>query len=290
LWRSSEPMPIGPKRMPFFSHLAELRHRILVIAVTIGVGSVVAYPFTGSILEWLFAPIAPYLPKDATGNVAQVFVTGPFEAFLLRFKIASYAAIVLTSPIWLWQLLAFFLPALKEKERKFFVPTFVAILVLFLAGNLFCHYVVLPPSFQWLMAQTTGGSVDLRTLLYNWFHIGSPAGPATVALSVLPVATSFLGGVMIMMLAFGFTFELPVLLFFLIGIGVVKYQTLRKNWRYVYLGLIAFASLATPDWSPITIGALFGAVVVLYECTMVFSRFAFANRIREQALEAAEAA
>jgi sec-independent protein translocase protein TatC len=270
--------------MPFLSHLAELRHRILVIAVTIGVGSVVAYPFSGNILAWLFAPIAPYLPTQ------QVFVTGPFEAFLLRFKIATYAAVVLTSPIWLWQLLAFFLPALKEKERKFFVPTFAAILVLFLAGNLFCHYVVLPPSFQWLMAQTTGGSVDVRVLLYQWFQIGSPKVAATVSLGVLPVATNFLGGVMIMMLAFGFTFELPVLLFFLIGVGFVKYQTLRKNWRYVYLGLIAFASLATPDWSPITIGALFVAVVVLYESTMAFSRVAFSNRIRQQALDAAEAA
>ena len=283
-------MPIGPKKMPFLSHLAELRHRLLVIAVTIGVGSMVAYPFTANILSWLFAPIAPYLPKDATGNVAQIFVTGPFEAFLLRFKIASYAAVVLTSPIWLWQLLAFFLPALKEKERKFFVPTFIAILVLFFVGNLFCHFVVLPPSFQWLMAQTTGGSLDIRALLYQWFHIGNPAGPPSVSLAVLPVATNFLGGVMIMMLAFGVTFELPVLLFFLIGIGVVKYQTLRKNWRYVYVGLITFASLATPDWSPITIGALFIAVVLLYEGTMAFSRIAFSGRIKEQALEAAEAA
>ena len=270
--------------MPFLSHLAELRHRLLVIAVTVGVGSVACYPFSANILAWLFAPIAPFLPSS------QVYVTGPFEAFLLRFKIASYAAIVLTSPIWLWQLLAFFLPALKEHERKFFVPTFVAILVLFIGGNLFCHFVVLPPSFQWLMAQTTGGSVDIRALLYAWFHIGSPAGPAQVSLAVLPVATSFLGGVMIMMLAFGVTFELPVLLFFLIGIGFVKYQTLRKNWRYVYLGLIVFASLATPDWGPITIGALFIAVTVLYEGTMAFARLAFRSRIKEQAVEMAGAA
>jgi len=92
------------------------------------------------------------------------------------------------------------------------------------------------------------------------------------------------------MLAFGMTFELPVLLFFLIGTGLVKYQMLRANWRYVYLGLVAFASLATPDWSPITIGALFGAVVVLYEGTMALSRVAFSAKIKDQALEAAKAA
>ena len=277
-------MPISPQKMPFLSHLAELRQRILVIAVTIGVGSIAAYPFTANILSWLFAPIGPYLPGQ------RVFVTGPFEAFLFRFKIASYAAVILTSPIWLYQLLAFFLPALKEKERKFFMPTFLAILVLFIAGNLFCHYIVLPPSFAWLMAQTTGGGIDLPVLLHAWFGIGPATPVKEVTLGVLPVASSFLGGVMIMMLAFGMTFELPVLLFFLIGTGLVKYQMLRANWRYVYLGLVAFASLATPDWSPITIGALFGAVVVLYEGTMALSRVAFSAKIKDQALEAAKAA
>lgn len=275
-------MPIGPQKMPFLSHLAELRQRILVIAVTISIGALVAYPFTENILAWLFAPIAPFLPGT------KVFVTGPFEAFLFRFKIASYASIVLTSPIWLYQLLAFFLPALKDKERKFFLPTFFAILILFLAGNLFCHYVVLPPSFGWLMAQTSGGGIDLTVLLHSWFHIGS-APAKVISLGVLPVASSFLGGVMIMMLAFGVTFELPVLLFFLIGARIVKYHVLRRNWRYVYLGLIAFASLATPDWSPITIGALFICVTVLYEGTMLLARVAFASRIKDQVTDEAKA-
>jgi sec-independent protein translocase protein TatC len=276
-------MPIGPQKMPFLSHLAEMRQRILVIAVTVGVGCLLMYPFTANILSWLFAPIAKYIPQE------QIYITGPFEAFMFRFKIASYAALIFTSPVWLYQLLAFFLPALKEKERKFFLPTFFAIMVLFIAGNLFCHYVVLPPSFEWLMAQTTGGAIDVRVLLHSWFNIG-PATPAVgVHLQVLPHASDFLGGVMLLMLAFGFTFELPVLLFFMMGIGFVKYHVLRKNWRYVYLGLITFASMATPDWSPITIGALFICVTVLYEVTMVCARVAFSDRIQKQITAAAEA-
>ena len=276
-------MPIGPQKMPFLSHLAEMRQRILVIAVTLGIGALAAYPFTANILAWLFEPIRPYLPNS------QIYVTGPFEAFMFRFRISSYAALILTSPIWLYQLLAFFLPALKPNERKFFVPTFFAILLLFLSGNLFCHYVVLPPSFQWLMAQTTGGAIDVRVLLHSWFGIG-PAVPAKeVSLAVLPHASDFLGGVMLMMLAFGVTFELPVLLFFLLGIGVIKYHVLRRNWRYVYLGLITFSCMATPDWSPITIGALLGAVVVLYETTMALARLAFRSRIADQIATAAGA-
>jgi sec-independent protein translocase protein TatC len=275
-------MPIGPQKMPFLSHLAELRQRILVIAVTIGVGSIVAYPFTGSIMDWLFQPIAPYL----AGSALNFF--GPFEGFMFRFKLASYAAIVLTSPVWLYQLLAFFLPALKPSERKYFAPTLVAIIALFLAGNLFCHYVVVGPSFKWLLDQGNGG-VDLSALVNQVFHTGASSHGFTIKLETIGGADKFLGGLAILMLAFGLTFELPVLLFFLLGAGVLKYTVMRRNWRYVYLGLVTFASLATPDWSPVTIGALILAVVVLYEATMAMARVAFASRIKAQNAEMAQA-
>jgi sec-independent protein translocase protein TatC len=269
--------------MPFLSHLAELRHRILVITLTIGVGAMAAYVFTPTILAWLFDPIAQYLP----GRALTLF--GPFEAFTFRFKVATYAALVVTSPIWLYQVLAFFLPALKEKERKFFFPTFLAILILFVGGNLFCHYIVLKPSFEWLMAQTTGG-VDVGKLLALWFHWAPPKDGVAVSLSVLPDAQKFLGGMTIMMLAFGIIFELPVMLFFLIYTGVLKYGKLRENWRYSYLVLVLFATLSTPDWSPVTMGSLFIAVVVLYESTLAIASVTLRKRIREQELKAAEEA
>jgi sec-independent protein translocase protein TatC len=273
-------MPIGPKRMPFLDHLSELRHRLLVIAVTVGVGAMVLYVFTPTIISWLFEPITPYLPSQS------IYLLGPFEAFTFRFKVATYAALVLTSPIWLYQVLAFFLPALKPEERKWFWPAFGAILVLFLAGNLFCHYVVLKPSFEWLLAQSTGG-VDVGKLLNLWFHTGSAASGTQVSLSVLPNAQQFLGGMTIMMLAFGIIFLLPVMLFFLLYTGVLKYAQLRKNWRYAYVVLIGFATLSTPDWSPVTMGSLFIAVVVLYEGTLALARVTLNKRIKTQALEAA---
>lgn len=275
-------MPIGPQKMPFLSHIAELRQRILVIAITLGIGSLVAYPFTEAIMNWLFQPVAPYLSGSA------LYFFGPFEAFMFRFKLASYAAIVLTSPIWLYQLMAFFLPALKPSERKYFVPTLFAIIVLFIAGNLFCHFVVVAPSFQWLLAQS-GGGIDFGDFVNRVFHTGAPAHGFAIKLETLGGADKFLGGMAILMLAFGLTFELPVLLFFLLGVGIVKYAVLRRNWRYVYLGLICFASMATPDWSPVTIGALFLCVMVLYEVTMALARVAFAGRIKAQGAEMAKA-
>ena len=286
-------MPIGPKKMPFLSHLSELRHRFLVIALTIGIGACVAYLFTGNILSWLFEPIAPYIKDQA------LTVFGPFDLFIFRFKVASFAAIVLTSPIWLYQLLAFFLPALKPSERKYFLPTFLAILILFIAGNLFCHYLVIGVSFQWLLSQNSGG-IDFASMWYPVAKVlhgfipaiqAVPPGPPNFAITLQSIAGAekYLNGVAIFMLAFGFTFELPVLLFFLLATGVVKYAVLRKNWRYVYLGLIAFSSLTTPDWSPITIIVLFLASTFLYEVTMLLARFALRDRIAAQAIEAREA-
>ena len=275
-------MPISPQKMPFLSHLAELRQRTLVIVLTIGVGAMVGYMFTPTILSWLFDPVTQYLPSKS------LYLLGPFEAFTFRFKVATYAAIVVTSPIWLYQILAFFLPALKEKERKFFMPTFLAILTLFIAGNLFCHYVVLKPSFEWLLAQTSGG-IDVTKLMRMWFGIGATGESAvSVSLRVLPNAQQFLGGMTIMMLAFGIIFELPVMLFWLLYIGALKYANLRKNWRYSYLVLIGFATLSTPDWSPVTMGSLFVAVVVLYETTLALARVTLNARIKEQALQAAQ--
>lgn len=267
--------------MPFLSHLAELRQRILVILLTVSIGSLVIYPFTPSIVDWLFAPAAEFLNKQ------ELYVFGPLQAFMFRFKVASYAAIVLTSPIWLYQALAFFLPALKPNERKYFLPTLIAIIVLFIGGNLFCHYVVVRPSFEWLMAQGPGG-INVDQFLFKYFHIGDPSPGFTVKLQTLADADRFLGGLAILMIAFGLTFELPVLLFFLLGVGIVKYATLRRNWRYVYLGLITFSTMSTPDWSPVTIGALLASVVVLYEAAMLAARFGFAARIKAQAAEMAK--
>lgn len=267
--------------MPFLGHIEELRHRVLVIVMTIAFASVIMYPFTQEILGWLFEPLSPYLK----GN--KLYTLSPFEAFLFRFRVGMYSGAVLTSPVWVYQILAFFLPALEPKERKWFYPAFISMLFLFLLGNFFCHEFILGPSFGWLIGQASGG-VDIGQLLSSWFNLKDVSGPG-LTLETLPNAGPFLNGVLILMLAFGLTFELPVLLFFLMATGVLKYQTLRRGWRYSYLVMITFGTLATPDWSPVTIGGLIGALVVLYEATMLVARFALADKIKQQAAEAAEA-
>ncbi|NTU89507.1 MAG: preprotein translocase subunit TatC, partial [Actinobacteria bacterium] len=113
-------MPVGPARMPLFDHLGELRRRLVIIVVSLIIAACILYIVTPQIIDFLVAPIAPYLPQGSEILV----VLNPLGGFTIRFKVAFFAAAIVCSPIILWQLLAFFLPALKPSERKWFLPTF----------------------------------------------------------------------------------------------------------------------------------------------------------------------
>ena len=246
-------MPVAPKRLPFFSHIAELRKRLIIIAVTLTVASTALYNWSPQIYDFILAPATPFLSGKPV-------IFGPFEAFTFRFKVALFAALVLTSPIIIWQILAFFLPALKPKEQRYFIPTFFTAVLLFVAGNVFCYTVILGKAMEWMIGQ---------------------AGTAFV---VLPSAPMFLSGITLMLLGFGLAFELPVVIFYLVAFNIVPYHKLRANWRIAYITLMIVASIATPDWSPVTMGALFAALLALYEGSLLLARLLFTRRIAAQRL------
>ncbi len=127
--------------------------------------------------------------------------------------------------------------------------------------------VVVPVGFEWMIDQTSNSLVGQLGLADKWFQ-----------------------AVMLMLLAFGIGFQLPVIVFYLMIFNVVPYQKLRQNWRVVYVVIMVVAAMATPDWSPVTMGALAAALVLLYEVSMLLARMVLSKRIAEQQrLEAAEA-
>ncbi len=248
--------------MPFFDHLAELRRRLVIIFASVGVVSLVVYGWAWPIYDFIMKPVLPYLEKAGVKNLVTL---GPFEGFTLRFRVSLYAGIVLVSPIIIWQVMGFFLPALKPKERKYVIPTFAAMVTLFLAGIAFCYIIVEPKAFEWMIGQL-GGSVG-----------------------VMPDAARWFGGVILLLLAFGVGFQIPIIVFYLMIFDIVPYKKLRSNWRVAYVVLMIVSAVATPDWSPVTMGALFIALVILYEASLLLARLVLARRIAEQRrLEAAE--
>ncbi|MEG0323121.1 MAG: twin-arginine translocase subunit TatC [Raoultibacter sp.] len=251
-------MPVGPARMPLFDHLGELRMRLVRIVVSLAIAAVIFYMATPTITQFLIAPIAPYLPGGADGVATALNVIDPFEAFGVRFKIAIWTAVVACMPVIIWQILAFFLPALKPSERKWFVPTFAVAVSLFIFGTVFCYLIILDPAFEWLTAQAAGFA------------------------EIVPRASTYLDIIIKFELGFGFAFELPLIVFYLVIFDVVPYKKLRNSWRTVYVALMVISAITTPDASPITMLLMFGALVALYEISLLISRLVLGKRIKEQ--------
>ena len=150
--------------MPFSSHIAELRRRLIIIASVLLVGSSVLYFYAPQLYDFVMKPIINLPALDGK----PMNILGPFGTFGLRFTVALYGAIIIGSPIILWQILGFFLPALKPKERRYVVPTFIALIAFFAAGVVFCYTIILETAFGWMVSQaweTRAGAAGRTTLL-----------------------------------------------------------------------------------------------------------------------------
>lgn len=257
-------MPIGPARMPLLDHLGELRMRFVRILVCLAVAMCIFYLATPTIAQFLLAPVAEYMPTDANGQV-MLNVFGAFDAFSVRFYIAFWSAIVACSPVIIWQLLAFFLPALKPSERKWFLPTFFAACALFLFGTVFCYLIILDPAFNWLTDQASGFA------------------------TVMPQADKWIDIIIKFEVGFGLAFELPLVVFYLTIFEVIPYATLRRSWRYVYVGLLVVSAFVTPDASPVTMFLMFAAMIGMYEASLAVARIALGGKIKRQKAEAEQA-
>ena len=241
--------------MPFLEHLSELRRRSLWVLLLFAVCTVALYFFVQPVFNFLIAPVRGSL-------TIKPIATEVLGAMNVRFGLAAWAALVLLSPIIIWQTLAFLLPALKPKERKWVVPTFIAMVVLFVAGVAFSYRFMLTASFGWLAQQGAG------------------------FITFMPTANDVVTVVQFLLLIFGLAFQTPVLVFYLVYFRVIPYETLRKNWRTVYLVIAILAAFIPPDWNWVTIASFAVVLVVLYEASMLLVRIALGKRIKRQAVEA----
>jgi sec-independent protein translocase protein TatC len=246
--------------MPFLSHIGELRNRLFIVFVVLSVATVVAYFFTNQIFRFLLAPVWPIL-----GGGLPVTL-GVLDPMTVRFALSFWSAVVICSPIVGWQVLAFLMPALRANERKWVLPTFSAMVLLFISGVVLCYIVILPASFQWLADQS--GTI----------------------MKFMPQAGDMVTVVEFFLLGFGIAFQTPVIVFYLVYFGVVSYKKLRESWRIIYVTITILAAMITPDWSPVSMGALAIAMVVLYELSMLTCRVVLAKKIKAQAAAELEAA
>lgn len=247
-------MPIGPARMPLMDHLGELRRRLTIIVVSLLVTAVVVYAATPTIIQIMMDPI-----NEALGG-RPLAVFSVLGGFTIRFKVSLFVGAIICAPIIIWEILGFFLPALKPNEKRWVVPTVAAMVALFVIGMVFCYFVIQQAAFGWLINQT----VEFGEQYNN--------------------AEDFLNIFMLLEIGFGIAFQLPLVIFYLSVLHVVSYKTFRSQWRYIYVGLMILSGVVTPDASPVTMVLMFLALIGLYEVALAVARYVLIARDGKESL------
>jgi sec-independent protein translocase protein TatC len=138
---------------------------------------------------------------------------------------------------------------MKSKEKRFVYPILVLMIIFFVCGVVFGYYYLLPISIKWLFSQGEG------------------------LLSPMITFDRYINFVGLFLLAFGAGFQTPIVILFLTKIGAVSPKTLRKNWRVAYVVILTIAAIITPDWSPITMIVMAIPMIMLYELSLILTRF-----------------
>lgn len=235
--------------MPLVEHLRELRNRLGKTLLAITVGIVLAFVFWEPILAFLREPYC----RSAGADKCQLYAFGPLEQFAIRLKVSSIAGVVLSAPVWLYQLGAFITPALHRKERRYAAAFLVAATLLFAVGCTFA-YLTLDKGLNFLLNVGGDGVVTLVSL------------------------KSYLNFVSLTLIAFGVAFLFPVVLVFLNVVGVLQAARMRAWRRGMIVGIAVASAIITPSTDPYTFTFMAAPLYLLYEVCIVIAR------VRERAV------
>jgi sec-independent protein translocase protein TatC len=227
--------------------LGELRSRIFKAFLALAVSSVVAWFFYPAILGVLAHPLKALPGAGAVVARGKLVFTAPQEAFFVRIKIVGFTGAALASPVILWQVWRFLTEGTAKRSARYAVVLISVSVLLFAAGT-FAAFAFVAPA------------------LHIFLYLGGPH------IVLVPRASEYLSFLLLIVVAFGLTFEYPLLLLGLVFAGVISSTTLRKRRRLAWFLLIVVSAVVTPTVDPITPLALALPLAVLYEATIITAR------------------
>jgi sec-independent protein translocase protein TatC len=226
-------------RLTLVEHLDELRTRLIVCIVVLGVALALCFWQNHLLLEIAQGP----LPS----NHDRLITFGVTEPFTTTLTVSAYGAIVLSLPVVLWQLYAYILPAFSEAEKRVVLPILMLFPVLFLAGIAFAYFVVMPAAVHFLLNFNDDQfNVQIRARDYYSFF------------SMTEIAC-------------GLVFQMPLAIVAVTRLGIVSVEQLRKNRRYAYL-VLAIVAAALPGVDPVSMLLEMAPLLALYELSIVLAR------------------
>ena len=214
--------PVEEYRMPLLEHLRELRTRLVRAMIALVVCFFVGFAFSQPIFDLLVAPMDVALAKIGRGSLA---ITEAAEGFYVQMKVAGLFGLFTASPVIFWQIWRFVSPGLYDEEKRWVAPLVTASTALFLLGGAFAYFVVFPFGFP-VMLSVPGENV-------------------TAVLSIdkyLTFATTII-------VAFGISFQLPIVVWVLARIGLIDHIDMIRGFRYSVVAIAVVAAILTPpDW------------------------------------------
>lgn len=210
---------LGGAEQPFVAHLIELRDRLIRAALAIGVafGLLALYPGPAGLYDLLASPLVAHLPKGTT-----LIATSVISPFMVPIKITMMAAFLLALPVVLYQIWSFVAPGLYSHEKRLVMPLIISSTLLFFMGVAFCYFFVFGQVFSFIQSF------------------------APKSITAAPDIESYLSFVLNMFLAFGATFEVPVVLVILAHMGIVSVDKLKDFRRYFIVIAFVIAAVVTP--------------------------------------------
>ncbi len=235
---------------PLLEHLHELKKRVIYCLIAFFVATGVSYYFVVEIYSFLVQPLANAFP-DLSNR--RLIYTGLTEAFLTYLKLAVFAGFFASFPVVATQFYLFLAPGLYKKERRALVPYLVAAPSLFLIGAAFVYYLIFPAAWRFFLGFESDG-----------LNGGLP-------IQLEAKVSDYLSLVMHLMVAFGLSFQLPVVLVLLVHSGMIQLTTLKSGRRYAIVLIVIVAAFITPPdiFSQI---ALSVPLYMLYEISILLCR------------------